>query len=136
MTRPILIAYLLVTGWSDILTASVLLVAPDLTLQLMRLPAPQESMVLLSLIGAFVLAVGLSSLYGAYITFQGDCRARIEVVWLLTAFTRASVAIFILQKILTISLGAGWLAVAATQSICVLIQAVGLRRGWLGNVAR
>jgi hypothetical protein len=136
MNRPILIAYLLLTGWTDILTAVVFLGAPDLTLQLMQLPAPRESMVLLSLVGAFVLAVGLSSLYGAYITFRGDRIARVEAVWLLTAFTRASVAIFISEKILTLNLGTGWLVVAVTESICVLIQAVGLRRGWLANVAR
>ena len=136
MNRPILLAYLLLTGCSDTLTGALLMAAPDFTLQLMRLRVPQESLVFLSFIGAFVFAVGLSSLYGAYIAFQGGSRTKVEVVWLLTAFTRASVAIFIVEQVLALTLDPGWLTVAATDSSFVLIQAVGLRRGWLANVAR
>ena len=58
------------------------------------------------------------------------------VVWLLTAFTRASVAIFIAAQILAHTLEAGWLTVAISDGACVLIQAIGLRRGWLVHVAR
>ena len=128
MNRPILLSYLLLTGFSDTLTGALLMAAPDFTLQLMQLRAPQESLVFLSFIGAFV--------YGAYIAFQGGSRTKVEVVWLLTAFTRASVAIFVIEQVLALTLDPGWLMVAATDGTFVLIQAVGLRRGWLANVAR
>ena len=136
MNRPILLSYLLLTGCSDTLTGALLIMAPDFTLQLMQLRVPPESLVFLSFIGAFVLAVGLSSLYGAYIAFQGGSRTKVEVVWLLTAFTRASVAIFVVQQVLALTLDPAWLAVATADSTCVLIQAVGLYRGWLANLAR
>jgi hypothetical protein len=60
----------------------------------------------------------------------------VEAVWLLTAITRASVAIFVVTQILAQTLEAGWLSVAISDSACVLIQAIGLRKGWLANVAR
>jgi hypothetical protein len=61
---------------------------------------------------------------------------KLEVIWLLTAFTRASVAIYLVTQILAHTLEAGWLTVAITDGACVLIQAIGLRKGWLANVAR
>jgi hypothetical protein len=136
MNRPILLSYLLLTGCSDTLTGALLMVAPDFTLQLMQLRVPQESLVFLSFIGAFVFAVGMSSFYGAHIAFQGQSRTKVEVVWLLTAFSRASVAIFVIEQVLAHTLNPGWLTVAVSDGSCVLIQAVGLRRGWLANVAR
>jgi hypothetical protein len=33
-------------------------------------------------------------------------------------------------------LEAGWLSVAVTDGACVLIQAIGLRKGWLAHAAR
>ena len=136
MNRPILLSYFMLTGCSDTLTGALLVVAPGFTLRLMQLRVPEESLVFLSFIGAFVFAVGLSFLYGAYIAFQGESKTKIEVVWLLTAFTRASVAIFVVQQVLALTLDPGWLTVAAADSTCVLIQAVGLYKGWLANVAR
>jgi len=44
---------------------------------------------------------------------------------------RASVAIFVITQILANTLEAGWLTVAVTDGACVLIQAIGLRKGWL-----
>jgi hypothetical protein len=61
---------------------------------------------------------------------------KLEVIWLLTAITRASVAIFVGTQILAQTLEVGWLTVAITDGACVLIQAIGLRKGWLANVAR
>ena len=136
MNRPILLAYLLLTGCSDTATGALLMVAPNLTLQLMQLRAVPEALVFLSFIGAFVFSIGLSSLYGAYVAYRGDSRTKVETVWLLTAFTRASVAIFVTQQVLAMTLDAGWLTVAATDGVCVLIQAIGLRRGWLVHAER
>jgi len=136
MNRLALFAYQLLIGLSDTLTGALLIVAPEVTLQLMRLHAPADALPFLSFIGAFVLSVGLACLYGAYLAIRRVSPCRFEIVWLLTAMTRASVAIFVLTQVLTHTLQAGWLTVAATDGACVAIQAVGLRKGWVGNIAR
>jgi hypothetical protein len=58
------------------------------------------------------------------------------MVWLLTAFTRSGVAIFVVTQILTQTLETGWVTVALSDGACVLIQAIGLRKGWLAHAAR
>ncbi len=136
MNRPMLVAYQLLTGFSDTLTGALLVVAPGFTLGMMRLQAPSDSIIYLSFIGAFVLAVGIACLYGAFLAYQRGCRTRFEVVWLLTALTRASVAIFIFGQVAAGTLDAGWLTVAASDGTCVLIQAIGLRQGWLVRATR
>ncbi|MGA3080800.1 MAG: hypothetical protein ABSD44_05400 [Terracidiphilus sp.] len=136
MNRPILIAYQLLIGISDTLTGALLIVAPEFTLRLMGVRAPADALPFLSFIGAFVLSVGIACLYGARVMVRRGSPCKLEVVWLLTAISRASVAIFIAGQILAHTLEAGWLAVALSDGVCVLIQAIGLRKGWLGNVAR
>lgn len=136
MNRRLLVGYQLVTGISDSLTGTLLLVAPELTLRWMGLSAPADAQIYLSFVGAFVLSVGLACLYGALLAFRGKCHTRIEVVWLLTALTRASVAIFVAAQVMTSTLAAGWITVAISDGACVLIQAIGLRRGWLVGAAR
>jgi hypothetical protein len=136
MNRTILLAYQSIIALSDTFTGALLVVAPALTLSLMRLHAPADTLVFISFIGAFVFAVGLSCLYGAILIFRGGCRHQLEIVWLLTAFMRASVAIFVLSQVLTGSLEAGWLTVAASDAACVVFQGVGLYKGWLAHAAR
>lgn len=129
--RQILFAYQLLTGASDTSTGVLLLAAPALTLHLMSLQAPAAALPYLSYIGAFVLSTGLACFYGALLTTRPSFAARLEVVWLLTALTRAIVAIFLLTKVVTATLPAGWLTVAASDGILALIQFTGLARGWL-----
>ncbi|MGA2278199.1 MAG: hypothetical protein ABSG00_11385 [Terracidiphilus sp.] len=136
MNRSILIGYQLLIGLSDTMTGALLIVAPAFTLRLMRLHASADALPFLSFIGAFVLSVGLACFYGALVTIRRGTPSKVEVVWLLTAITRASVAIFVGEQILTHELEAGWLSVTVSDGACVLIQAIGLRKGWLANVAR
>ena len=136
MNRPILLSYQLLTGFSDTSTGALLMVAPVFTIRLMHLHTPADALPFLSFIGAFVLSVGLSCLYGAFLIARGACTPRLEIVWLLTAFTRSGVAIFVVTQILTCTLEVGWLTVAISDGACVVIQGIGLRRGWLANVAR
>jgi len=102
----------------------------------MGLRAPSDSLIYVSFIGAFVLSVGLACFYGAFLVHRGGCRTKLEIVWVLTAITRASVAIFLTGELLTSTLDTDWLTVAAVDGTCVLIQAIGLRKGWLASVAR
>jgi hypothetical protein len=136
MTRSMLVAYQLVTGISDTLTGALLLIAPELTLRLISLSAPEDAQIYVSFVGAFVFSVGLACLYGAWLAYRGKCRTKIEVVWLLTALTRASVAAFVLGQVMTSMLADGWITVAACDGACVLIQAIGLRKGWLVSATR
>lgn len=136
MTRPILVGYQLLTGISDTLTGALLIIAPALTLRMMSLSAPSDALVYVSFVGAFVFSVGLACLYGALLAYRASCRSRLEVVWLLTAIARASVAFFVIGQVVAGALQPGWLTVAATDGVCVLIQAIGLRRGWLGRDPR
>lgn len=136
MSRPILLTYQMLIGLSDTLTGALLIVAPEFTLRLMGLQAPADVLPYIGFIGAFVLSVGLACVYGALLMLRRGSQAKIETVWLLTAFTRASVAAFILTQIVARTLPPGWITVAMTDGACVTIQAIGLRRGWLRNVAR
>lgn len=131
MTRPILLGYQVLIGVSDTSTGALLIVAPELTLRLMHLHVPSDALPFLSFIGAFVLSIGLSCLYGALLIAGGASAPRLEIVWLLTAFTRSGVAIFVVTQILACTLEVGWLTVAVSDGACALIQAIGLRKGWL-----
>lgn len=135
MNRTTLVAYQLITGLSDTLTGALLLIAPELTLRLMHLSAPADAQIYLSFVGAFVFSVGLACLYGARLAYRGSSHMRIEVVWMLTALTRASVAIFVAGQVLASTLAEGWMTVAISDGACVLIQAIGLCRGWLASAA-
>jgi hypothetical protein len=136
MNRRILIAYQLAIGISDTATGALLVISPGFALGLMRLHVPADALPFLSFIGAFVLSVGLACLYGAWVIVRRGSPCKLEVIWLLTAITRASVAIFLIAQILAQSLEVGWLTVAITDGSCVLIQTIGLRKGWLAHVAR
>ena len=94
MSRSMVFTYQLLTGISDSSTGVLLVVAPALTLHMLDLSARSGALVYLSFVGAFVFSVGLACLYGALLAHRGDNKARLEMVWLLTAFTRASVALF------------------------------------------
>jgi hypothetical protein len=136
MNRPVLILYQTLIGFSDFATGALLMIAPVFTLGLMRLHAPADALPFLCFIGAFVFSVGLSCLYGAYLMMRRGSPCKLEIVWLLTAITRASVAVFVIAQIAAHTLEFGWITVAITDGACVLFQAIGLRKGWLAYVAR
>jgi hypothetical protein len=136
MKKSLLLTYHLLAGCCDAFTGALLILAPAFTLRLMMLRAPDDALIYISFIGAFVLAVGLAYLYGASIVLHGCCETKLQVLWLITALTRMSVALFVAGQVLISSLPAGWLTVAATDAACVLIQVTGLRKGWLKSANR
>ncbi len=134
MKRRLLLAYQVLTGMSDTSTGLLLVIAPAFTLRLMRLHAiSTEAEVFLSYAGVFVLCVGLACLYGGWLATRTQYRAKLEVVWLLTAVTRAAVAVFVLSRIFGGQLEAGWLSVALFDGALALLQGFGLARGWLSD---
>ncbi len=133
MSRSLLFAYHLVAGLSDASTGALLVIAPAVALQLMRLSVPSLALPLLSFIGAFVFAVGLSYLYGVLLLRRGGCASRLEALWIVTAFLRGSVASYVTVAVLSGQLAAGWMMIAFFDAGCVIIQAAGLRLGWLSH---
>jgi hypothetical protein len=130
--RPILLLYQLLLGASDTSTGLLLLTAPALTLHLMKLHPPDAATLpFLSYIGVFVLSTGLACFYGAFLPTRPLYAAKLEVVWLLTAITRASVALFVFFNVFTGTLETGWLTVALSDGAIALIQLTGLAQGWL-----
>ena len=135
MKRGLLLVYQSLTGLSDSSTGVLLIVAPATTLHIMRLHASQDALPYLSYVGVFVLSVGIACLYGGgLLATRPVLVQKLEAVWLLTAITRGLVAIFVVAKIVSGSLESGWITVALTDGAFALLQAIGLARGWLGNV--
>lgn len=131
MKHPALFGYQLFTGLSDLGTGVLLCLAPQFTLRMLHLHPAAGASPFISYIGAFVLSVGMACLYGAWL-LANDCEPeRMEVVWLLTAFSRSAVAIYVAKGILVGDLEAGWGTVALFDATCVVIQATGLRKRWL-----
>ena len=131
MNRSSLLVYQWVTGLADTFTGVLLYLAPMLTLQMMGVHAPAEAAPYIGYIGAFVLSVGLACLYGARLVRMCGCAHRIETVWLLTAFSRSAVAIYLAERIASGTFEPAWMSVVLFDGACVVVQGVGLHRKWL-----
>lgn len=112
-------------GSMDAVTGLLLIFAPGLVLDLFGIAAPSEdSLVFLSWIGVFVLAVGLS-----YSLALGR-RSRGETVWAFTALVRILVAVFITIRIVEGSLVPAWAMVGISDGVVGLVQVLILKKGW------
>jgi hypothetical protein len=136
MKRRILLAYQLLTGLSDGSTGVLLIFAPAVALRVMHLQVSPSALPFLSYIGAFVLSVGAACFYGAFLVTRADFAPKLEVVWLLTAITRGLVAVFVISKIVSGTLEAGWMTVAVSDGALALLQAIGLSQGWLTDATQ
>jgi hypothetical protein len=134
MKRKLLVAYQLLAALSDTATGLLLIAVPAFMLRLMRLNAALDALPFLSYIGVFVLSVGVACLYGGWLALRRGSADKLKVVWLLTAVTRGLVATFVMVEVASAALKPGWLTVAFTDGAFVLIQVVGLARGWLQSV--
>jgi hypothetical protein len=108
MKRSLLLAYQVLTGLSDTSTGLLLIVAPVLTLRLMKLHVVADSLPFLSSIDVFVLSVGIGCLYGTVLVRSSTSADKLEVVWLLTAITRGLVGVFVVVKVASGVLEPGW----------------------------
>lgn len=133
MKKSILYAYQWLTTLSDTGTGVMLYIAPLFTLRLMGVHAEPNIAPYVSYIGAFVLSVGFACFYGALLMARNGSRERIEVVWLLTALARFSVAIFLIKSILFGELEPAWMTVAIFDGACAIFQTIGLSRRWLAD---
>ena len=121
-------------GAMDAATGLMLMICPAWVLQVLRITAlSADAMTYLGWIGVFVLSVGLA--YGFAAAPRG-CRARGEMVWILTSLVRTLVAVFVTAQVWSGALEATWLMVAAADAGVALLQWSVLRAGWWREVAR
>jgi len=113
------------TGGMDAVTGLLLIFMPQLVLRLLGIePLADQSLLFLSWVGVFVLAVGLS--YGLALTG----RARGEAVWMFTSLVRMLVAIFLIVQVIAGALEPAWLLVAAGDGVVAVAQGIMLLAGW------
>lgn len=129
-----LFAYQSLVGFSDTGTGILLCLAPLFTLQVMGIHAPQDAAPYVAYIGAFVLSVGLACLYGVLLLMQQADAERLETVWLLTAFSRSAIAIYIAKSVFSGQMEPAWISIAVFDAACAALQGIGLRKRWLRNV--
>ena len=122
--KRIALPWSLAVGAMDAATGLLLILTPALVMKLLSIPPlPVEAEVFMGWIGAFVLSTGLS--YSLCLR-KGTTA---ETVWMTTAIVRAAVAIFLAVNIARGALPAAWWAVAATDALVAVVQAVGLKAG-------
>lgn len=116
-------------GGMDFFTGCLLVVAPAWTLGQMRVPLPgDEALPFLSWIGVFVGCVGASYWLGLW----KRSGIALVMVWRLTAWFRAAVAVFVAVSIAGGRLDGAWWLVGVTDAVIAVVQWFGLRRKWLG----
>ena len=135
MKRSLLLVYQIGIACSDTFTGASLMIAPAFTMRLMGIAVDPVALVFIGYVGAFVLGVGLCCAYGAFALIVGGDRRRVQMVWLLTAILRISVAVFIAAHLFSHQLAAPWISVALFDGLCAFIQAIGLQKEWLNDGA-
>lgn len=131
MKSSALLAYQSLIGLSDTGTGALLCLAPLFTLQIMGLHPPQDAAPYIAYIGAFVLSVGLACLYGVLLLMLQPNTERLETVWLLTAFSRSAIAIYIAKSVFSGQMEPAWITIAVFDGACAVIQGIGLHKRWL-----
>jgi len=118
-------------GSLDTATGALLLTLPEWTLHRFGAALPGGgSDILMRFVGAFVLGVGLSYLWGLATPHTDRRTRRLHGVWGTTAVIRASIATFTTIAVVTGSLAPAWLVVAGSDAALAAIQAHGLRARW------
>jgi hypothetical protein len=119
-------------GSMDALAGLLLIFAPGQVLRALQIEAPSaDTMVFLSWIGVFVMAVGLS--YGLAL---GRHRGAGEAVWMFTSLVRILVAVFLTIEITQANMAPAWAVVAFADGLVALVQMVILRKGWWREAVR
>ncbi len=115
-------------GAMDACTGMLLVVAPVWTLHLMgiqNIPQPAD---IISYVGIFVMAVGLSY----FLVSESDC-AGWRMQWKVTALVRLLVACFLAWKIFIQGWEMRWVSVLLTDLVVAMLQIAGLNMKWLDD---
>ncbi len=121
-------------GAMDAGTGLLLMVAPEFTLRLMRVPLPHPAaMAFVSWIGAFVTAVGCAYFLAPGQIAEAADRARLATVWRFTTVVRGLVAAFVVWRVIDRTLVPEWLTVALADALIAAVQFRGLCKGVAGS---
>lgn len=118
-------------GAMDTLTGVLLVFAPAWTLRLMGIRDIPESLTMVSWVGIFVFAVGLSYFL---INWAGEATADLSawrMQWKITGAVRLAVGTFVAWQIMKGNLEPTWKTVAITDLVVAGAQFLGLGWGWL-----
>ncbi len=115
-------------GGMDACTGFLLVFFPVWTLHLMGMTQIPEPADIISFVGIFVMAVGMS-----YFLVRDKDVAGWEMQWRVTGVMRGCVACFLTWKILGAGWEVRWATVLVTDIAIAVIQFTGLKKGWLGN---
>ena len=116
-------------GAMDACTGILLVIAPVWTLHLMgmqNIPTPAD---IISFVGVFVMAVGISY----FLTSDRDLPGW-KMQWKVTALVRLSVGCFLAWKIFGQGWEIRWVSVLLTDFSVAIFQLVGLKKGWLNHM--
>ena len=118
-------------GAMDTLTGVLLVAAPAFTLRLMGIREVPESLAMVSWVGIFVFAVGLSYFL---VNWRGESAADLagwRMQWKITGVVRLAVGTFVAWQIVAGGLETTWKTVAMTDFLVAGAQFLGLAQGWL-----
>jgi hypothetical protein len=116
-------------GACDAFTGLLLILVPVWTLRLMGIEFLPEPADIISFVGVFVFAVGLS-----YFFVSSDDPSGWIMQWKITAMVRILVAGFLFWKIFFAGWEMKWISVLLTDLVIATIQILGLKLRWLGGV--
>jgi len=120
------------TGLMDAITGLGLIFIPTRTLSMMGV-APRVDVTLVSYIGIFVFAVGVSHFLAGGFPNNPVTRERWKMIWKISALVRLCVGSFVLVKIITGQLDTPWIAVTATDLSVALVFLILLERRALNS---
>jgi hypothetical protein len=124
----VVIAVTVLAGAGDLLTGFFLVLAPEWTLSLMRIPAVDQP-VFIGFIGCFVSAVGFSYFWGLAAWFISGSIQRLRIVWEITMVFRIFVGSFVVFQVMRELLALSWLSVAITDWLWAAVQGFSIRAG-------
>lgn len=133
-TKTVFVGFQVVAGTCDTLTGILLILLPSFTLGLMGVRQTVAEPVLVSFIGAFVLAVGFSYLLFLVPPRNTADLAGVRALWLITGLVRLCVGTFVLVACLARKLDSAWLTVALVDLSMAAFQFIG-RRTLLSRLA-
>lgn len=114
-------------GAGDAATGFLLMLAPGFALRMMGIAQPPAELVFVSFVGAFVFAVGLSTLFFLRYPRTPSELASVRTLWLITGVQRLCVALFVAGACFGSKLEPAWLLVSGYDLAFAILQLAVLR---------
>lgn len=125
-------AYTTAVGLLDVLSGLALVLVPAQTLALAGLE-PEEDLLFVSFVGAFVAAIGLVYLWAAWSWARWRNVVALRTVWGATAMVRLVIGGFVVTHVVLDSFEPIWLWVGVADLVCAAVQFTGFHAGWIAS---